>query len=78
MYLKDLSKIIYDEGTASENRDIVVKTHSEGKVLWKGKAKYLQTMSNIGGWLVVEILINESTEKEGIPDYNWGKIITVI
>lgn len=31
MYLKDLSKIIYDEGTASENRDIVVKTHSEGK-----------------------------------------------
>ena len=78
MYLKDLSKIIYDEGTASENRDIVVKTHSEGKVLWEGKAKDLQSMDNIGGWLVVEILINESTEKEDIPDYNWGKVITVI
>ena len=78
MYLKDLSKIIYDEGTASENRDIVVKTHSEGKELWKGKAKDLQSMDNIGGWLVVEVLIDESTEKEDIPDYNWGKIITVI
>lgn len=83
MYLKDLAKVIYTKGTCDENRHITIKTeHSAGcphKVLWEGKAKELSTMQNIGGWIVVEILVDRNIKNEEVlPDYNKGKIITVI
>lgn len=78
MYLKDLAKFIYTEGTASENTRITVKTHGGDKrVLWTGKAKELQEMKNIDNWIVVEVLIDETDDTSNI-DYNKGKIITVI
>ena len=78
MNLGDLAKIIYTEGTVSESTKITVKTHSGDKrILWTGEAKKLQTMENIYGWIVVEVLI-DTTDNTTNVDYNKGKIITVI
>ena len=86
MYLKDLSNIIYVPGTASENTPIKIVSHRDKThLLWSGKAKDLQHDSFVNrGWIIVEILIdhdapkNISMEDVPIPDYNMGKIITVI
>ena len=84
MYLKDLAQIIYTEDTASENTKITVITYGEiRKTLWTGTAKQLQDWDNIKGWIVVEVLIDQDdkmSEFPGMekPDYNRGKIITVI
>lgn len=78
MFIEKIAKIIYEKDTASENTNIVVKTHNDNRMLWNGKAKDLQkwTKEN-NGWIVVEILIDD-TDKRNIPDYNKGKVITVI
>lgn len=83
MYLKELAKVIYTKGTTDEDRHITVRTENNAgcphKVLWEGKAKELNTMQNIGGWIVVEVLVDRSIKNEtNLPDYNKGKIITVI
>ena len=86
MFLKDLANIIYVSGTASENTPIKIVSHRDKThLLWSGKAKDLQRDSFVNrGWIVVEILIdhnapeNISMEDVSIPDYNRGKIITVI
>lgn len=84
MDLKDLAQIIYTNGTASENTKITVITHGEiRKTLWTGTAKQLQNWDNIKGWMVVEVLIDHNdkmSEFPGLenPNYNRGKIITVI
>lgn len=79
MYLIDLAKIIYEEGTESENRKITVRTHGvNAETLWRGKAKDLKAFAESKrGWIVVEIRIDYSNS-EVYPDYNRGKIITVI
>lgn len=78
MYLKDLAKFIYVKDTSSQNMKITVQTHGIIKrVLWTGKAKDLQKWDKINGWLVVEVLIDQSDESEPC-DYNKGKIIIVI
>lgn len=78
MYLKDLAKIIYTEGSADENTKITVRTHGGDKrILWNGIAKDLQSMKNISGWIVVEMLIDKNDDSASV-DYNKGKIITVI
>lgn len=84
MDLKDLAKIIYTEGTASENTKITVRTHGEiKKTLWTGRAKQLQDWDKIEGWIVVEVLIDHNDKMSEFPgqekpDYNRVKIITVI
>lgn len=81
MFLKDLAKVICVEGTASENTKIAVRYHENTKrIIWEGTAKELQEYYNkndLGGWIVVEILINHDDGTE-TKDYNKGKIITVI
>lgn len=78
MLLEKIAKTIYENNTASENTQITVKTHEDNRILWNGKAKELEKWVNENrGWVVVEILIDTS-DKRNIPDYNKGKIITVI
>ena len=38
MFIKKIANIIYEKDTASENTNITVKTHSDNRVLWTGKA----------------------------------------
>ena len=78
MFIEKIANIIYEKGTASENTNITVKTHNDNRVLWNGKAKELREWTKTNnGWIVVEILI-DMADKRNIPDYNKGKIITVI
>lgn len=78
MFIEKIAKVVYEDGTASEDTPITVKTHKDNRVLWKGKAKELQEWAkNNQGWIVVEILIDMS-DTSNTPDYNKGKIIAVI
>lgn len=77
MYLKELSKIIFKEETASEETNIKVKSYSDKRVLWEGKAKDLQNWERIDSWIVVEVLV-DFEDKINPMDYNKDKIITVI
>lgn len=77
MRLRELSKIIYADGMESESRKIKIISHADKRVLWEGKAKDLQNWERIGGWIVVEVLIDFEDEIN-LVDYNKGKIITVI
>ena len=79
MLLEQVANICYAPRTASEDRPITVKTHIDNRVLWSGKAKELAewVKEKNCGWIVVEILIDTSDNRI-VPDYNKGKIITVI
>ena len=78
MLLKKLAKVIYEDGTASEDTQITIKTHEDNRILWIGKAKELKDWVNENKcWIVVEILIDQA-DTRNIPNYNKGKIITVI
>lgn len=77
MFLKDLARIIFADGTASEDTNIKVKTHTDKRILWSGKAKDLQDWEKIAGWIVVEVLVDFEDETNPAV-YNKGKIITVI
>ena len=80
MFLNKIADIICENGTASENTPITVKTHADKHTLWNGKAKDLKKWtSDNRGWIVVEVLIDTVNKSDSmIPDYNRGKIITVI
>ena len=76
MTLKNLSKVIFEEGTASENRKITVKDE-RGKILWQGKAKDLSNYAkNSSDWLVLEVIIDNENNDNAVY-YNKGKIIIV-
>lgn len=75
MRLDKLSKIIYEEGTASANRKITVK-NQQNHILWEGKAKDLITYADGTNWLVLEVLVDLGTSND-VVDYNRGKIIIV-
>lgn len=77
MHLKDLANIVFVKGTASENAKIKVISYADKRILWEGKAKELKDWERIGGWIVVEVLIDFGDTEEP-ADYNKGKIITVI
>lgn len=77
MYLKDLANVVFVKGTASEDTKIKVASYADKRILWEGKAKELKDWERIGGWIIVEVLIDfDNTEEPA--DYNKGKIITVI
>lgn len=88
MFLRDIARVIYAEDTASMNTTITVKTYNDEhkeyeRVLWTGRAKDLQTWTGLGGWIVVEILIDPTTDVERFPGIetslcNRGKIISVM
>lgn len=75
MFLEKVAEIIYEEGTASANRNITVIHHNERRVLWQGKAKDLKNMKP-KNWLVVEILVDQSDNSTTVEG-NKAKIITV-
>lgn len=77
MYLKALANIVFVKGTASENTKIKVVSYADKRTLWDGKAKELKDWERIGGWIVVEVLIDFGDTEEP-ADYNKSKIITVI
>jgi hypothetical protein len=76
MRLDKLAKIIYEKGTASEHREILVKDQHK-VILWHGKAKDLYAFAAGKSWSVLEIVVDRNAPNENIPDYNKGKIITV-
>ena len=82
MYLRDLASSICSrkEDLADRDRHITVRNHDSNlrhNVLWEGKAKDLATFEHIGGWIVVEVLIDKDDTSHPC-DYNKGKIITVV
>lgn len=76
MRLDKVAKIIYEKGTASEHREILVKDQHK-VILWHGEAKDLYAFAAGKSWSVLEIVVNSNTLNKNIPDYNRGKIITV-
>ena len=81
MRLKELTKIIYEKGTASENRKITVVT-MQGEILWRGVARKLTQFAKMNDWFVCEMLVDESDiidEESGFEKtrYNKGKVIVV-
>ena len=78
MLLRKLATIICIKGTGSEYTKITVKTHRDGRILWKGIAKDLKTFTRYNRhWVVIEITIDHD-DKSNPYDYNKGKIITVM
>lgn len=79
MTIKDISKIIYNDGTASEYRNIIVTSMITGEVFWNGKAKELQNQEAIQNFEVNEILVDkhDMIHNPKIPFYNLGKVIMV-
>lgn len=79
MTVKDISKIIYNEGTVSEDNNIIVISMVTGEVFWNGKAKELQNQEAIQHFHVNEILVdkNDMIRNPKIPFYKLGKIIMV-
>ena len=80
MIIRDLAKVICEPDSAEENIRITVKT-MEGRTLWQGKAKDLKLQIQLYNWLVVEMLVDEtsvSNHMDNIPRYNWGKILIVV
>lgn len=91
MNLDKFAEIVCEPETASENLHISICAHARNvdkhtlklRELWEGKAKDLKNSKLIGkGWLVVEVLVDdeycEGIGKLAVPDYNRGRIITVI
>lgn len=76
MFLRDLAKIIYAEGTASMHRHITVKAYGDGRTVWTGEAKDLIKYAKEHHWLVVEILV-DTTDTHTDVFTNKGKIIIV-
>lgn len=71
----NIQQVIYEEGTASENRKITVAT-MRGDILWEGIAKNLEAFSETEDWSVCEILVDDSDEAFE-KRYDKGKIIIV-
>ena len=77
MFIRDLAKILYEPNSASANMPIIVRKHcGDERILWKGAAKDLQDQIDLGDYLVVEMRVNR-TNKDILPEYKKGKIITV-
>lgn len=79
MFLNKLARVIYEEGTASENLPVTVRVYREPEcILWKGAAKDLHNQRSLDSWIVVEILVDKTDGRsDSVPDWNRGKIITV-
>lgn len=83
MYIKDLAKVIYKEGTASEETKLTVISFCNKNTLWSGMAKDLgsavsqETGELLDKFIVVEVLVDWSDFTNPAP-YNKNKIISVI
>ena len=79
MFLHQFAKVCYVPHSASESTQLKVIHHMEpSRVMWEGSAKDLEHSSLMdAGWIVVEIRCNPDGPKD-VPDYNRGKIITVV
>ena len=80
MFLSKLAGIIYEDGTSSEKLPVTVRVYNDPeRILWKGEAKELQNQRSLDGWIVVEILVDKiDGRSDSVPDWNRGKIITVV
>lgn len=89
MTLRDISKVIYVPGTASENTIVTVKLYNDGRTVYKGKAIDLQFQKDISNgtlmlrdllkWSILSIVPDPDfkPEHEGMPLYNYPLLITV-
>ena len=80
MFLNKLAGIIYEDGTSSENLPVTVKVYNDPeRILWKGLAVDLKSYRDSSKWIVVEILVDKTDGRsDSAPDWNRGKIITVV
>lgn len=80
MTIGNLSKCCYTPNTASEDQNFTICLHAQkDRILWKGHAIDLRNQKALFDFIVVEILVdNIDKSEDNIPDYNKGKIITVI
>lgn len=81
MCINQIAKVIFTPGTTSENTEISIYMHYDKDrhvPLWEGKAKELKDQKHLSDFMVVEILVDHSPKFDHLPDYNKGKIITVV
>lgn len=81
MCLNKLAKAIFTPGTDSENIEITIYLYYDKDrlvPLWEGKAKDLKDQKYLSDFMVAEILIDNDPKFDYLPDYNKGRIITVI
>lgn len=81
MCLNKFAKVIYTPGTASEHTHITIYMHYDTeryKPLWSGEAKDLAHQDYLSDFMVVEMLVDNDPKFDHLPDYNKGKIITVV
>lgn len=83
MYIKDLAKVIYKEGTFSEETKLTVISFCDKRTLWRGIARNLgsaisqETGESLDKFIVVEVLVDWS-DLTNPAIYNKDKIISVI
>lgn len=75
MYLTDIATAL-----AHSELPIIVRTHSvPARTLWTGPAKNLCEWSNVAGWIVIELLVdNDDESRSHLPVYSKRRIITVV
>lgn len=81
MCINQIAEVIFTPGTYSENTRITIYMHHDKDrlvPLWEGKAKDLKDQKYLSDFMVVEILVDRDPKFDHLPDYNKGKIITVV
>lgn len=81
MCINKIANAIFIPGTDSENIEITIYLYYDKDrlvPLWEGKAKDLKDQKYLSDFMVAEILIDNDPKFDHLPDYNKGRIITVI
>lgn len=81
MCINKIANAIFTPGTDSENIEITIYLYYDKDrlvPLWEGKAKDLKDQKYLSDFMVAEILIDNDPKFDHLPDYNKGRIITVI
>ena len=81
MCINKIANAIFTHGTDSENIEITIYLYYDKDrlvPLWEGKAKDLKDQKYLSDFMVAEILIDNDPKFDHLPDYNKGRIITVI
>ena len=81
MCINKIANAIFTPGTDSDNIEITIYLYYDKDrlvPLWEGKAKDLKDQKYLSDFMVAEILIDNDPKFDHLPDYNKGRIITVI
>lgn len=81
MCINQFAKAFCVPGTASEHTPVTIYLHHDRErrvPLFNGEAKELLNEGCLADFMVVEMTIDRDPKFDHLPDYNKGKIITVV